>query len=263
MSTYPQQPLPSPPSSARRRGFKQKAIAVGGGALALGVVIAWFLLTGEWGAKDFSGQDLRNMGDFFHASDMVKAKFVESNISGLDMVRINLHETDMRRVIAEGTDFYQGHLLRADLRDGNFRNANFREADLDYADLRGADLRGADLRGTNLHGVQLDGADLRDSLIGPSCDENRSYGTPDHCVVEGDEENPCCEVIWEGAHIDQVKVCRNPYQVVLRRGNEQGVGVVGVPIYFNNDTIEGGETLCIQQDVVDERFNNRGERDHY
>jgi hypothetical protein len=41
------------------------------------------------------------------------------------------------------------------------------------------------------------------------------------------------------------------------------VGVVGVPIFFNNDTIEGGETLCIQRDVVDERFNNRGERDHY
>jgi uncharacterized protein YjbI with pentapeptide repeats len=204
--------------------------------------IAYLLITGgSFGRNNFSDQDLRDQGDRFHNADLYDSTFERANISGLDMTGAQMHESEMRDVIAEGTDLFHAVLRRSDLRNANFRNARLQEADFSFADLTGADMRGADIRGAIFHGTILDRADLRDARTGPSCDYRSRI--PDFCLTPDDG---CCEMDWLQAHIDQTIVCRNPFaEILFEAGNsDEGIGPIGVPILIEQETVDGGETYC-------------------
>jgi hypothetical protein len=66
------------------------------------------------------------------------------------------HTYDLR-----GTNFRNGNLIKADLRDAYLQGADLWDAYLQGADLRGAELRGADFWGTDLTNAIYDTAALR------------------------------------------------------------------------------------------------------
>ncbi|MBN1946405.1 MAG: pentapeptide repeat-containing protein [Bradymonadales bacterium] len=233
-------------SSQPKSGPSSRGKAIGGAILAGGALIVYYLLFGNpFGPKDFTGQDLRDQGDRFRGQDLVKAIFVDANVSGLDMVRAQLYEGNLERVIAERTDLYQANLAWSNLRNANLAGARLAEADFHNANLTGANLVGADIRGANFDSAILDGADLRDTRTGPSCLDRSTY--VDHCPRQEGEDN-CCQQLWNEAHIQGIKVCRNPWASFIRQIQDEveGFGILGEPQYFEQNHSEGGMTYCTQ-----------------
>jgi hypothetical protein len=98
--------------------------------------------------------------------------FRRSDLSGKNLIGIDLHEADLRETklinaklsIAnlKGTRLIGADLSGADLRSVDLYGSNLTKANLSKVDLRSADLRGMiDFTGANLTGADLRGADLK------------------------------------------------------------------------------------------------------
>ena len=92
-----------------------------------------------------------------------------ANLSGLDLTRAYLIETDLIAILDRTTltsadlssaRLYHARMAGADLTDANLQGANLKLAGLWGADLTGADLRGAKLKDTKLWGATLRAANL-------------------------------------------------------------------------------------------------------
>lgn len=242
--------------TTNQQGSKVKRYAIAG--LSGAALIAYWLLFGMGGAKDFTDKDLRSCDvtnsddcssdvERFRAQDLIEATFLRANISGLDMTGTQLRETNMESVVAEGTNFSQAFFNRANLQNANLQNADLTEATFEYADLRNADLRGADLRGVDFRHTNLEGADLRDSLGGPSCPERRFGAAKEHCGLSAEDTNSgCCPPAFGSTSVEGMKACLQPWWDIIRQGQTQDFGVQGEPEYEDVDRIDNGRYICTE-----------------
>jgi hypothetical protein len=80
---------------------------------------------------------------------------ISVDLAQLDLMGIDLHDTDLDDC----------SLVGADLTDADLHGASMTFVDLTRASLRGANLRGADLRSATFRATLLDGADLTDAIL--------------------------------------------------------------------------------------------------
>ena len=119
----------------------------------------------QLGRANLRGADLsqaRAAADFTGA-DLSGATLRDADLSA-DMRNqsMGLMRGVLTNVTADGADFTQARLMRADMEFGSFRGAQFTGADLSMATLGGADLTGADVAGAKFDGADLTSAKLRD-----------------------------------------------------------------------------------------------------
>lgn len=91
-------------------------------------------------------------------ADLRRTRFERANISGADLTRANLWDSNLRSATLDGAT-----LDKADLREADFRSASLVGASLDEALMEDADLRGADLSRSSCDGADLSGARLQEA----------------------------------------------------------------------------------------------------
>jgi hypothetical protein len=89
-----------------------------------------------------------------------RADLRDANLSGADLLGVNLRNADLRDANLNGAD-----LIGANLRGADLRDANLNGADLSNANLKGANLRNADLRDANLYAANLSNANLSNTNL--------------------------------------------------------------------------------------------------
>lgn len=99
---------------------------------------------------DFSNTDLRRYPFVAGKIDLQAANFSHSNLSGVDLSRMNLG----------GADFREADLSNAKLNQANLMNANF-----EHANLTGAEIQQSDLSGANFNHAILSNAKLQQSIF--------------------------------------------------------------------------------------------------
>jgi uncharacterized protein YjbI with pentapeptide repeats len=99
---------------------------------------------------DLSNTDLRNYSFTPDKIDLQQANMSHSNLSGVDLSKMNLGGAD---------------LSYADLSNAKLSQSNLADANLDHANLTGAELQQSDLSRANLGFAMLTGANLQQTLF--------------------------------------------------------------------------------------------------
>ena len=95
-----------------------------------------------------------------HGLEGKRANFKEMNLSGHNMIHVELAFGELRISNLSNIDLRWANLCNAILSGSNFSGADLGEADLSGATLTAAYLNGVDLTGANLRGASLAMADL-------------------------------------------------------------------------------------------------------
>ena len=95
-----------------------------------------------------------------HGLEGKRANFMEMDLSGHNMIHVELAFAELRISNLSNIDLRWANLCNAVLSGSNFSGADLGEADLSGATLTAAYLNGADLTGANLRGASLAMADL-------------------------------------------------------------------------------------------------------
>lgn len=90
-----------------------------------------------------------------------RANLRGANLSGFDLVGVNLSCADFRNATMIGTNFRGANLSNAWLQGANLQGANLCQANLKRAKLDGTDLRDADLEGVDLETADFSKAILK------------------------------------------------------------------------------------------------------
>ena len=120
----------------------------------------------NWLSTNSDKMDHPNRANLCEA-ELEEVSWAGKNLSGADMVRINLQDAVLTDTNLSRANLYGAELHRTDLSDANLTNAVVTNADLAQADLTGADLTGADLSGVDLEGARLARSNLTGAKFAP------------------------------------------------------------------------------------------------
>ena len=101
---------------------------------------SWDLSHGNWMDADFSG--LKNLHDKFSSSNMLRCKFVGSDMSGLLLKSNNVLTCDF-----SGSDFSRSHVQNSNLSNNLFRECLMQETEFSQTYITDCDFTGADFTG--------------------------------------------------------------------------------------------------------------------
>ncbi len=101
---------------------------------------SWDLSRGNWMDADFSG--LKNLHERFSSSNMLRCKFVGSDMSGLLLKSNNVLACDF-----SGSDFSRSQVQRSNLSDNLFKDCSMKEAEFLQTYISACDFTGADFTG--------------------------------------------------------------------------------------------------------------------
>jgi len=85
------------------------------------------------------------------------------DFSGSDFFEAHLQRANLKKSLFEGADLSNASMQEAALYKANFTDAILQETDLSNADMSSSVCQGSDFRGATLTGVNFDSADLRDA----------------------------------------------------------------------------------------------------
>ncbi len=111
----------------------------------------WDMSRGNWVDADFSG--LKNLNAKFSSSNMLRCKFIGSDVSGLTLEGNNIDSCDF-----SGSDFGSSHIKGSNLVRNLFRNCSLKETRFSESYIFGCDFTGADFTGVELRSGGLTGA---------------------------------------------------------------------------------------------------------
>jgi len=100
----------------------------------------WDMSRGNWMDADFSG--LKNLHEKFSSSNMLRCKFVGSDMSGLLLKSNNVHTCDF-----SGSDFSRSHIQNSNLSNNLFKDCSMKETEFSQTYISGCDFTGADFTG--------------------------------------------------------------------------------------------------------------------
>jgi uncharacterized protein YjbI with pentapeptide repeats len=100
----------------------------------------WDMSRGNWMDADFSG--LKNLHNKFSSSNMLRCKFVGSDLSGLLLENNNVSTCDF-----SGSDFSRTHIQNSNLSNNLFKDCSMKETEFSLSYIAGCDFTGADFTG--------------------------------------------------------------------------------------------------------------------
>lgn len=101
---------------------------------------SWDMSRGNWMDADFSG--LKNLHEKFSSSNMLRCRFVGSNISGLLLKSNNVQTCDF-----SGSDFSRSQIQNSNLSNNLFNDCSMKETEFSQTYITDCDFTGADLTG--------------------------------------------------------------------------------------------------------------------
>jgi uncharacterized protein YjbI with pentapeptide repeats len=141
-------------------------------------------------AADLSGRDLSRAnlsetdlsGADLDGVDLSSANLKMSDLSGADLAGANLtgadlYKTNMREVFGVGAKLEGAYLAECCLVEADLRGANFTSADLTHAELGSANMVGVDLGDADLSGADIRGADVSHANVAGANVFGLRYGT--------------------------------------------------------------------------------------
>lgn len=99
--------------------------------------INWDMSRGNWIDADFSG--LKELHEKFNSSNMLRCKFIGSDMSGLILKSNNIDSCDF-----SGSDFSSSHIQKSFLSGNQFKDCSMKEAQFSESFISGCDFSGAD-----------------------------------------------------------------------------------------------------------------------
>jgi len=101
---------------------------------------SWDMSSGNWKDADFSG--LKNLHEKFSSSNMLRCRFVGSDMSGLLLQSNNVHTCDF-----SSSDFSRSHIKNSNFLNNMFKNCSMKETEFSQTYISGCDFTGADFTG--------------------------------------------------------------------------------------------------------------------
>jgi uncharacterized protein YjbI with pentapeptide repeats len=101
---------------------------------------SWDMSRGNWMDADFSG--IKNLHDKFSSSNMLRCKFIGSDMSGLLLKSNNVDTCDF-----SGSDFSRSHIQNSNLSNNLFKDCSMKETEFSQSYIEGCDFTGADFTG--------------------------------------------------------------------------------------------------------------------
>jgi uncharacterized protein YjbI with pentapeptide repeats len=101
---------------------------------------SWDMSRGNWMDADFSG--LKNLHEKFSSSNMLRCKFVGSEMSGLLLNNNNVHTCDF-----SGSNFSKSHIQNSNLSNNSFKDCSMKETEFSQTYITDCDFTGADFTG--------------------------------------------------------------------------------------------------------------------
>jgi uncharacterized protein YjbI with pentapeptide repeats len=101
---------------------------------------SWDMSRGNWMDADFSG--LKNLHEKFSSSNMLRCKFIGSDMSGLLLKSNNVLTCDF-----SGSDFSRSQIQNSNLSDNLFKDCSMKETEFSHTYITDCDFTGADFTG--------------------------------------------------------------------------------------------------------------------
>jgi uncharacterized protein YjbI with pentapeptide repeats len=101
---------------------------------------SWDMSRGNWMDADFSG--LKNLHEKFSSSNMLRCKFVGSDMSGLILKSNNVQTCDF-----SGSDFSRSQIQNSNLSNNLFKDCSMKETEFSQTYITECDFTGADFTG--------------------------------------------------------------------------------------------------------------------
>jgi uncharacterized protein YjbI with pentapeptide repeats len=101
---------------------------------------SWDMSRGNWIDADFSG--LKNLHEKFSSSNMLRCKFVDSDMSGLLLKSNNVVTCDF-----SGSDFSRSQIQNSNLSNNLFKDCSMKETEFSHTYITDCDFTGADFTG--------------------------------------------------------------------------------------------------------------------
>ena len=101
---------------------------------------SWDMSSGNWMDADFSG--LKNLHEKFSSSNMLRCKFVGSDMSGLLLKSNNVQTCDF-----SGSDFSRSQIQNSNLSNNLFKDCSMKETEFLHTYITDCDFTGADFTG--------------------------------------------------------------------------------------------------------------------
>jgi len=125
--------------------------------------LSWDMSRGNWVDADFSG--LKNLHDKFSSSNMLRCKFIGSDMSGLLLKSNNINSCDF-----SGSDFSRSHIQNSNLANNLFKDCSLKETEFSESYIYGCDFKGADFTGVVIKsggftGVIIKSGDLEKNKV--------------------------------------------------------------------------------------------------
>ena len=148
-----------------------------------GKKLSWDMSRGNWVDADFSG--LKNLHEKFSSSNMLRCKFVGSDLSGLLLKSNNVDTCDF-----SGSDMSNSRIQNSYLSKNDLKNCSLNEAEFTGSFLSGCDFTGADFTGTVVKSggleksIMTDATWNRTSFNGSHLVDIVFEGTVEDCAFE-------------------------------------------------------------------------------
>ncbi len=145
--------------------------------------LTWNMSSGNWADADFSG--LKNLHEQFSSSNLLRCKFIGSDLSGLLLKGNNVERCDFR-----GSDLTASQIQRSNLENNQFNDCLLKQAELSGSnigncDFSGADFTGATIKSTNFGKNEMTNVILNHtSFIGSNLEDTVFNGMIENCSFE-------------------------------------------------------------------------------
>ncbi|MDF3026563.1 MAG: transcriptional regulator [Fluviicola sp.] len=144
-----------------------------------GKTLKWDMSRGNWVDADFSG--LKNLNEKFSSSNMLRCKFIGSDLSGLLLSGNNIN----------GCDFSESDLNGSHIKGSHLQNDQFTDCSLGDTEFSGSHVLGCDFSGTDLTGVVFKSGGFEKNTLSNAVWNRSSFNSMylADLVFEGNIEN--------------------------------------------------------------------------
>jgi uncharacterized protein YjbI with pentapeptide repeats len=151
--------------------------------------LTWDMSRGNWVDADFSG--LKNLHEKFSSSNMLRCKFIGSELSGLLLKSNNVNSCDFSGSDISSSRIQNSNLVSNIFKECSLKEAGFSGSNIERCDFSGVNFTGAEFLRSNIYGCDLTGADFTGVVI-------KSGGFSGVMAKTGNaEKNTIEEAVWK------------------------------------------------------------------
>ncbi len=125
--------------------------------------VSWDMSRSNWVDADFSG--LKDLHEKFSSSNMLRCKFIGSNLSGLLLKSNNVDTCDFSCSDISNSHIKSSNLSKNIFRDCVLKETEFSESNIDRCDFSGASLKGSQFMRSFIYGCDFTGVDFSEVII--------------------------------------------------------------------------------------------------